>query len=258
MNKELKQHLILALDKQVRYDGRKDKLAYRDIKVKTGISVNAEGSAEVTLGKTRVYAGVKMAIEEPFPDKPDNGMLMVGAELLPLSNPNFESGPPGIWATEIARVVDRGIRESGLIDLPTLCLEPGKKVWAVLIDIVTINDEGNLLDAAALAVYAALQNTVFPKFDGETVEYGVKTDKKLPLNDKKPIAVTVYKVANHFFVDPNTDEEKAYDARLTVVTSDDNTICAMQKGGETPLTQKEVEDMVGIAMDKGKELRKLV
>jgi exosome complex component RRP42 len=37
---------------------------------------------------------------------------MVGCELLPISHPSIESGPPGIDAIEIGRVIDRGIRES--------------------------------------------------------------------------------------------------------------------------------------------------
>ncbi|MFH1134399.1 MAG: exosome complex protein Rrp42 [Nanoarchaeota archaeon] len=257
-NNELRQHLILSLLKNVRYDGRKDKLAYREITVKTRVSKNAEGSAEVTIGGTKVLAGVKMAVEKPFPDRPTDGVLMVGAELLPLSNPEFELGPPGIWATEIARVVDRGIRESGLVDLPKLCLVPGEKVWGVLIDICTINDEGNLLDASALAVLAAIRDVRFPKYENGVLDYSVKTDLRLPLKDKMPIAVTVYKLDRHFFVDPNLDEEQAYDARLTVTSSNEETICAMQKGGETPLTVEEIDAMVGIALDKAKEIRKLL
>ncbi|MFH1409634.1 MAG: exosome complex protein Rrp42 [Nanoarchaeota archaeon] len=257
-NDQLRKHLSLSLSKNVRFDGRTDKLAYREIKIKTGISKNAEGSAEVRIGNTRVLAGVKMAVEKPFPDKPNDGMLMIGTELLPLSSPEFELGPPGIWATEIARVVDRGIRESGLIDLSKMCISPGEKVWGALIDICTINDEGNLLDAAALAVFAAIKNTVFPSYEGGVVDYKNKTDKKLPLSDKAPIAVTVYKLGEHFFVDPNVDEEHAYEARLTVTSYDDKTLCAMQKGGEAPLTPKDVDTMVGIAIDKAKELRKLV
>ena len=49
---------------------------------------------------------------------------------------------------EIARVVDRGIRESGFIDWKKLCIKEGERVWSVSIDIYCINDDGNVLEVA--------------------------------------------------------------------------------------------------------------
>ncbi|MBT6774236.1 RNA-binding protein, partial [Candidatus Woesearchaeota archaeon] len=67
--------------------------------------------------------------------------------------------------------------------------------------------------------------------------------------------VTVYKINGQLLVDPTTQEEHAYDARLTVASDDKGTISAMQKGGEMPLTIEEVGKMVDIALDKAKFLR---
>ncbi|HDD70886.1 MAG TPA: RNA-binding protein, partial [Candidatus Woesearchaeota archaeon] len=121
MNKDQKIHLLKSLQKDIRYDGRK-KEQFRDVVVELGISHSAEGSARVKIGKTEVLAGVKMALEEPYPDTPDKGNLMVNAELLPASNPEFEPGPPGEEAIEISRVIDRGVRESKAIDFEKLCV----------------------------------------------------------------------------------------------------------------------------------------
>ncbi len=250
---ELRQNILKSLDKGFRIDGRKFD-EYRDISVEYGISQNAEGSARVRIGKTEVVAGVKMLVDKPYPDKPDEGSLMIGAELLPLSNPEFELGPPGIWAIEIARVVDRGIRESNAIDTKKLCIEAGEKVWIVSVDICTINDEGNLLDASALATLAAIKNAVFPAFDGNAVDYKTKTDKKIPLV-KEPIEVTVVKIGKHFIVDPTTEEENALDARLTVASTEDGKICALQKGGDETLSSEEIFRMIDIALDRAKLLR---
>jgi len=119
MMSEERKHLLNTLNLNLRYDGRKlDE--YRKIVVETNCVKNAEGSARVKIGNTEVIAGVKMAIEKPYPDTPDEGMLMVGAELLPMSNPDFELGPPGIQAIELARVVDRAIRESKIVDMRNL------------------------------------------------------------------------------------------------------------------------------------------
>src|SRR3990167_3576584 len=110
------------------------------ILIETNISWTAEGSARVQIGETVVMAGVKLAIEKPYNDTSDEGGIMVNAELLPLSSPEYEPGPPGRKAIEVARVTDRGIREAKALDLKKLCRIPGEKAWFVTIDIITIND----------------------------------------------------------------------------------------------------------------------
>ncbi len=105
--------ILKSLNENIRIDGRK-LLETRKIVVEYGISKNAEGSARVKIGGTEILAGVKLALGEPYPDTPDEGALMVEAELTPMSNPEFETGPPDIQAVEMARVVDRGIKPTHL------------------------------------------------------------------------------------------------------------------------------------------------
>lgn len=254
MYRELRSHIISLLNANTRLDGRKFTEYRKPIEVEYGIAKTAEGSARVKIGETEVIVGVKMDVVEPYPDTPDEGTIIVGAELLPLSNPEFELGPPGIQAIELARVVDRSIRESKAINFKKLCIEKGEKAWALLIDICTLNDAGNLFDASSLAALAALKDTRFPGFDGEKADYKEKTDKKLPL-EKIPIAVTVIKIGDKFIVDPDTEEENVIDARLTVSSTDDGTLCALQKGGDFPLTIDDISKMLDIGIEKGKELR---
>ena len=250
-----KEHLLKALGKNIRYDGRKLK-EYRAITLKYDISKSAEGSASVKIGDTEVLVGVKLAVETPYPDTPNKGNLMVNAELRPLSSPKFEPGPPGDQAIELARVVDRGIREAKAIDVRKLCIKEGEKVWGVIIDICSLNDDGNLFDAAALGTIAALKNARFPKVDEKfIIDYGARTDKGLPLVTE-PVAITIVKIGDKLIVDPLPDEEGMIDARLTVAVTEHNEICALQKGGEMPLSVEEISDMVALALEKAPELRK--
>jgi len=122
-------YLQKLLNEGKRLDGRKILDYRKPLKVEYGISKTAEGSAKVTLGETEVLAGVKLEIGTPYPDAPDKGTIMVGAEQLPLSNKDFESGPPSESAIEWARITDRAIRESGTIDFKKMCITPGEKVW---------------------------------------------------------------------------------------------------------------------------------
>lgn len=257
MNETLKEHILHGLDKNIRLDGRK-KDDYRKVTIEYGISNSAEGSARVRCGPTDVLAGVKMAVEKPYDDTPDKGNLMVNAELIPMSNPEFEVGPPSDWSIEVARITDRGIRESGSLEPKTLCIKPGEAVWSVMVDVIPVNDEGNLLDIAGLAALAALGVAKYPgvKANGK-VDYETRTDKKLTLA-ARPIPVTVWKIGRHMVVDPLIDEEKVADARLTITTIEDGTIVALQKGGETPLTVDEIDEMVGIALGIAKKLRALL
>jgi exosome complex component RRP42 len=200
-----------------------------------------------------------MAIDKPYSDTPDEGGISINVELLPLSNPQYEPGPPGIKAVELARVVDRGIRESKALDLKKMCIKQGEKAWFLTIDLITINDAGNLFDAAGMAALAALKSAFFPTVDEKTgvIDYKKKTNKKLELKDI-PLSVTVIKIGDKFLVDPDSDEEKAIDTRLTVASLSDGTLCALQKGGDYPLTSEDIAKMVDIGIEKGKELRKLV
>lgn len=231
---------------------------YRKLDIEYSPIEKPEGCTRVTLGRTIVMAGVKLGIGTPFSDRPDEGVLMVNAELAPLSSPDFETGPPSEQAIELARVVDRGIRESKCIDLKKLCIEPGEKVWMVFVDVHILNHRGNLMDAAGIAAMAALRIAVFPEFDGKEINYDKKTKNKLPVSDAMPIPITFGKVEDSFFMDPNLEEEQVMGARLTVTTKKNGNIVAMQKGGSAALTQEEIENAFDLAAKKAKEFRKLV
>jgi exosome complex component RRP42 len=252
----IKQNILRGLDKGVRSDGRKFD-EWRPVSIDYDISRSAEGSARIRFGGTEMLAGVKMGVEKPYPDTPDKGNLMVNAELVPLSNPEFETGPPSDQGIEVARVTDRGIRESHALNTETLCITPGEAVWSVIVDVVSINDEGNLLDASGLAAMAALTVARYPGIKDGKVDYEVRTDKKVALSCI-PLPVTVYKIGKHLLVDPLTEEEKAADARLTVTTIEDGTVVALQKGGDVPLTIDEIDTMVGLAQEAATRLRKML
>jgi exosome complex component RRP42 len=257
MNKDQLKNITQFLDEDIRFDGRK-KEEYRNIVIENDIAVTSEGSAKVQLGDTIVIAGVKIEAGSPFPDTPDEGVLMVGVELSPIANENYETGPPGFDAIELARVTDRGIRESKAIDVKKLCLIPGEKVLMINVDINVLNDDGNLFDVCSLAAISAIKNARIPKITKEnTLDYSSKTDNKLPIN-KFPIGVTVYKIGNYFLIDPTLKEMNFIDARLTVTSIEDKTICAMQKGNQGTLMKDQIADMIELGLKKSDELRKFI
>lgn len=235
-----------------RFDKR-DLLEYRNISIELGISKNAEGSARVKVGKTEVLAGVKLDVAEPYADAEGSGNLITTIELLPLSSPKFEPGPPKIEAVEMARIIDRGLRESGFIDFEKLCIKEGEKVWNIYVDIYSINDDGNLLDAAAIAAVSALKNARLPKYDDkeERVIFGEWTKEKLPLTESMPITMTFHKIGKNIILDPIAEEEESSEARLSIAISKlgkELMVNAVQKGNETPLTKEEVVAIIDYAV----------
>lgn len=250
-------HMADLLTRGKRLDGR-GLTDYREIKIEPGIIEKAEGSAMVTIGNTKVLAGVKVETGDPFPDTPNEGILTVNTELVPLASPTFELGPPNENAIELARVVDRGLRESKAVDLPKLCITPGKKVFVVFIDIYILNHDGNLVDASSLAALVALLNTKIPNYEVTEGEVEFKPGyQQLPIQ-KLPIAVTLVKINEKLVVDAALIEEQVMDAKITITIDQNEKICAMQKSGLGAFTVDMIKEAVKLAQEKAKELREAV
>ncbi len=229
---------------------------YREISVKTGLLEKSSGSAEVTIGKSRVLIGVKVEIGRPFEDTPGKGVLMCNAELTPIAHHSFEPGPPRENSIELARVVDRGLRSAEIIDFDKLSLIDGSHVYMIFVDIYVLSYDGNLFDTAALAAMAALSTTNRPVHtvkDGEII----KTDKTQALEiQRSPLAVTIAKIGENFLVDPTADEEEVLDARLTITYDEKGNICTIQKGGSEGITKEELHRALELGKEKSEEIRK--
>jgi exosome complex component RRP42 len=248
-----KEYLTELLSRQERVDQR-GFFDYRNISIKTNTIPNAEGSASVYIGNTYVLAGVKLDVGTPMPDKPDEGVLVTSAELLPLASVEYEEGPPSPEAVEFARVVDRGIRAAEVIDTESLFIEENK-VWNVYLDIYVLNYDGNLFDAGTLASVAALLTTRMPKLEGEQV---IRTGTLPRLKTKGIVASTTFaKIGNAILLDPTGLEESFMNARLTIAT-DDEYIHAMQKGLSGYFTRQEIEKLIDASFEKSKMLRGLI
>jgi len=243
---------LLKQDKRIDGRGLND---YRELKVEAGLIERAAGSALVTLGKTKVMVGVKIETGTPFPDTPDNGVLTVNVELVPLASPTFEPGPPKEDAIELARVVDRGIRESQALDLKKLCIVSGKKVFIIFVDIYALDFDGNLFDSSTLASIAALKNAKMKDYvikeDGE-LEYK-SNDIGLPLQNY-PVAISTAKIDDKLVVDPSLEEEIVADAAITVTIGKKGNICAIQKRKAGTFSVDEIIQIINLSKKKAKEI----
>ncbi len=256
-------HILSLLQQNKRLDNRQN-FDFRNLEVETNVIFKADGSAKIKLGNTFVYAGVKAELGAPFPDTPEQGVLIVNIELNPIASPFFESGPPSKEAIEMSRVCDRSIREAHVIDVDKLCVVPKEKVWIVFVDIYPLTDDGNLLDASTLAAMAALASTKLPVIDVDpATKVCTKKEEKIPL----PIStfatsITFSKIGDKIIVDPTLSEEKVEEGRFTVGVMENGKIAALQKSLPTSFKKDEIffllDKAVEIGLLKIKELKEKI
>ncbi|MEM4367777.1 MAG: exosome complex protein Rrp42 [Candidatus Anstonellales archaeon] len=250
-------HDLIA--KGIRLDNRK-LLEYRKIKLQKNVVPNANGSALCKLGKTQVLAGIKFGLGSPYADKPDEGAISFNAEFTGLASPTFEIGPPNENAIELARVVDRGFRSSGIIDLKKFFINE-KNVLVLYVDLHVLDFDGNLFDACYLATMTALKNTRMPKVEVDNenktakIIYG-EFDKNLELNGIVTSS-TFAVVKDKIMLDPTQLEESAMDSGIVIAVDGEN-LNAIQKLGFDGLTKEQILQMVDITFEKHKELRKII
>jgi exosome complex component RRP42 len=253
INLSNKDYLNELLGKGIR-EGNRGVSDYREIVIEVNKIPHAEGSAMVDIGNTKVLVGVKIDVGDPLPDKPDEGALITGADLLPMASPDFEPGPPTPEAIQFARVVDRGIRAAEVIDTDALFIEKGK-VWSVYVDIYALNYDGNLSDAGTLAATAALLTTKMPKYENEQV---IREGNLAKLKTNGiATSCTFAKTAGRILLDPNGREESVMTASMTIA-NDEKYIRAMQKGLRGSLVTAEIEGMIDETFEKSKRLRELL
>jgi len=243
-----------AISNGKRLDGRNlDEL--RTLNIELGIIKKANGSARVSLGNSEVVAGVKVETGEPFEGLENKGALIVSAEVLPTASPFIEPGPPDEETVELARVVDRGVRESEMIDLDKLALIPGEIVYTIFVDCSITNVVVNLFDCTSYAVVSALMSCRLPVFeiqDNKVIDTGAI--KSTPITTI-PVSITAARIRDSIILDPTAEEEACMDARITITTNSDNNFTAVQKGATGTFTSEQIKNLLDTARVKGEEVR---
>ena len=244
---------LLLQDKRI--DGRHPK-SLRSITIQTDLIAKADGSALVTMGGTKILTGIKVEVGSPFSDRPDEGIFTVNAELLPLASTSFEPGPPDERGVELARVVDRSLREGKALDLKKLCLIEGEKVYVLFIDIYVLDYDGNYFDPALISALAALATLKIPKYEvvnGEVKKTGETFRLELT---SLPFTVMIGILGEKFLVDPQIEEEKVLDVSLIIGTDEKGNIISIQKNTPGPIPVNLLDTILDTAVEKTEEIRK--
>ncbi len=245
------------LKKEERLDGR-GLWDYRKYNINANTIESAEGSADVTLGDTRIITGLKYEVGTPFPDLPDEGVCTVMAELLPLASPLFERGPPNEQSIELARVVDRGIRHADCVQTKKLCIKEKEAVYILFVDMYVINHGGNLIDCGGVSALTTLITSHLPEGklnDDNNLEWTGKYLNGKDIVNELPFVLTYGKIDDIIFLDPNLSEELVSDGRISISVTEEK-ITSIQKSGAATFSVDEVKMLANKSMEIGKQLRK--
>jgi exosome complex RNA-binding protein Rrp42 (RNase PH superfamily) len=241
----------------LRIDGRTP-YDYRDIGFEF---TRDDSSCMLSLGQTRVYASIEAKLGLPFSERPSEGSVRFQVEFSPSACSAFQGGRPGDDAIELARLIERGIRDSKAIDREALCVLQGRKVWHINVVLTVVDFNGNATDACGLAALAVL--SVYRRPD-VTLGASAVAGSNEPLitvhsrEEKEPVPLTLHhlplSVTFAFFddgtsiaVDPNLKEEEASSGRITIVVNAQNEICAIQKSVGSGITQDQTLRCIRIA-----------
>ncbi|XP_033742513.1 exosome complex component RRP45-like [Pecten maximus] len=248
-----------AVVQKKRIDGRQP-FDYRRIRIKFGTD---RGSCYVELGQTRVFAQVSCELCEPKPTRPSDGVLFINVELSPMACPSFE-GRSHELGVEINRLLERCLKESRCVDMESLCIISGEKVWQVRTDIHVLNHDGNIIDCASIAAITALTHFRRPDVTVEgsnVIVHPVEEKDPIPLSvHHMPICVSFsfYEQGKFLLVDPTDKEEKVMDGKMIIGMNKHREICTLQVTGQMLLLKDQVLRCSNIAVVKVSETTDLI
>ncbi|GAA5850955.1 hypothetical protein JCM8547_009141 [Rhodosporidiobolus lusitaniae] len=225
-------YLSRFLNEGVRPDGRplgaqaNEQDVWREASVNIGSVSTAPSSALVRLGKTSLVCGVTLEIAPPDLARPNEGFIVPNVDLSPLCSPLFRPGPPADGAQVLSARLRDVLLASNVLPLSSLVIEPGKAVWVVYLDVVCLNYDGGILDAAVLSAVGALKNLTLP-----TATWDIDANQAVcePITETSPgvripLAAEPYSISfgvfnNHLLLDPTLFESQLCTSEITVVLS---------------------------------------
>nr|XP_006005267.1 PREDICTED: exosome complex component RRP43 isoform X1 [Latimeria chalumnae] len=234
------------LKENCRPDGR-ELGEFRTTTLNVGSITTADGSALVKLGNTTVVCGIKAELAVPPADTPNKGYIVPNVDLPPLCSSRFRPGPPGEQAQVASQFIADVIESSQVILKEDLCIEKGKLAWVLYCDIMCLDYDGNVLDASMIALLAALKNVQLPSvcINQDTNLADVNIKQKVPLSiHKHPVATSMAIFDDAIIiVDATAEEEDLATGTVTIVTDEQEKLCAIHKPGMTINFQKEIRHL---------------
>ncbi|KAI5949444.1 RRP45 [Candida theae] len=160
-------------------------LAHRPISIY--LSPTEYGYVELSWGQTKLSVRVTAQIVKPYPDRPFEGIFTINSEISPQASLKFDTTRAQQQdEVLVARILEKSIRRSNAVDLESLCIVAGDKVWEIVVDLNFWNYDGNLIDVGCFGAMLALLHFRKPdiSINGDTV---VVHD----VNERQPVSLSI-------------------------------------------------------------------
>jgi len=273
------EYYLKFLEQGVRPDGRA-LLRPRKATATGGVVSSADGSCTIKLGQTVVIAGVHCEPAVPTQAEPSLGRIIVSLEVSAVASVAASSGARGSAERQnrelgpLLELLQRTASDD-LLDLEALCIVEGRAVWSCHCDLYVLEHDGNLTDAALLAMTRALRDVRLPRVEfatgaadaarvpapapdgedgggaaggGSAEGLVVREERAVPLALTRPVfPLSFGLLSDHLLLDPCAEEEALASCGFTVLLDAAGQFCALHKPGGAPLSPELIEKSIAAA-----------
>ena len=225
----------------------------------------------MSLGDSKAFAIVHGSLEQPYAGRPSEGSVkfQVGMPkcqygmLETTLGTACDSMRASQYLVELGRFVERSMRESKSIDLESLCVQAGRRVWHLYVDVSVLNVDGNIADVVGLAalgvlrVYKRPEVTLDAMLPGGLKVHSLEDREGVPLTmHHVPVSVSFayFDQGRMTIVDPTMVEEAGAEGRFTVSVTPQGELCAAQKATGYGVSQPEIMRCLRMATEKAREM----
>lgn len=233
----------------------------------------------------RIQSVVTATLGQPYPERPFEGQLSFFVEVgkgavnqegfgqlpsyMSVSGTAASGGEFEAFSIRMQRILERVFKQSKAVDLESLCVVTGQRVWNVRVDIHVLDDDGNVTDAILLGCLGSLldfrrPDTSVDAESGEVIVHSVNERFPVPLSmHHLPVGITFGLLALdgkvYAIVDPNGTEAAAVNGNIFVAMNRQSEIIHLIKsGGVACESNLLMEEILPLARQKALQLTDLV
>lgn len=224
----------------------------RQIKLETDAIRTADSSSLVKLGNTSLVCGCTIQLVQMQDGIEDTEEVKIKVELPPICS----SPTTGYRTNQTAQLLTRALKsiivDSNCIDRKTFHIPGSDKYWIVEVEVVCLNYDGSLLDAALLAVMAALKTLRLVDVSGTIPERTIDLQVI-------PTCNSFALLGDRIIVDPNLEEENVSQSTFSItIDTDSQNILNINKTGGKALSAEDLLKCINIAKRRSKEFRAMI
>ena len=233
-----KEYVRDGVQMNVRGDGRVNS-SFRAVDIEDQVFPHVHGSSKVSIGdSTDVLCSVKISVGEPKVDARAQGILDIGIDVSQHTNVKLDERQMMDYGNNLAQILQSLLIDSGSLDLEDFCIIEGKYCWILHIDVIVLQYDGCILDAASIAILNALNRAKIPitrKIIGESgfeedFEVSGSMEDTVNINTSKmPLCITVVKIGSHLVMDPTNLELMCASGQLVIAIDERGECCGVHK-----------------------------